>query len=79
MAISDDEEMMGSDIELDGLETTSKVDKGKSKATDDEPPKALEGALPGHELDNLPWYVYKLDYACMTAWDSGLSCARATP
>lgn len=61
MAISDDEEMMGSDIELDeeaaaSLEASSnKVDKGQSKMADDEPPKALEGAQHGHALDNLPW------------------------
>lgn len=56
MAISDDE-LMGSDIELEdeGVESNTKVDKGKSKMTDDEPPKALEGAQHGHELDNLPW------------------------
>jgi hypothetical protein len=59
MAISDDEEMMGSDIELDeeaaAVEASNKVDKGKSKMADDEPPKALEGAQHGHALDNLPW------------------------
>lgn len=49
--------MMGSDVELDdeGVESTAKLDKGKSKAKDDEPPQALAGAQHGHELDNLPW------------------------
>lgn len=54
---------MGSDVEdLDMEESaeqqSSKVDKGKGKSNgkeDNEPPAALEGALHGHELDNLPW------------------------
>lgn len=60
MAMSDDEEMMGSDIELDdeaAVDGSNKADKGKSKMSDDEPPKALEGAQHGHELDNLPWWA----------------------
>jgi hypothetical protein len=56
MAISDDE-----DTAMHAMSDNDDGDDNvmpKSKApVDVEPPQALPGALHGHELDNLPWYI----------------------
>lgn len=63
MAYSDDEEMLGSEHEMEQEEEqlTNNSVKGKGKEKEKEKelgePVALPGALHGHELDNLPWWV----------------------
>jgi hypothetical protein len=62
MAISDDEDTamhaMSDNEENEEQEVSSTSSlKAKAKAADAEPPQALPGALHGHELDNLPWYI----------------------
>lgn len=64
MAISNDEDTAMhamSDNDNDEQEEVAESSTAKAKAAAKEadagPPQALPGALHGHELDNLPWYI----------------------